>query len=155
MANGKYQEWLTKEKLKCLESMARKGYRDIDIAKKIGISKVTFYDWKKRFPKFAEALQRGKDEYDDTVEETLYNMTQGYYVDEEVVEVREDAAGNKILHRKKTKRYIPPSITAIIYWLQNRRGDVWKTRASEHQNRKIQLDQKRLELDQEKQEDKW
>lgn len=155
MANGKYQEWLTKEKLKCLESMARKGYRDIDIAKKIGISKVTFYDWKKRFPKFAEALQRGKDEYDDTVEETLYNMTQGYYVDEEVVEVREDAAGNKILHRKKTKRYIPPSITAIIYWLQNRRGDVWKTRASEHQNKKIQLDQKRLELDQEKQEDKW
>lgn len=155
MANGKYQEWLTKEKLKCLENMARKGYRDIDIAKKIGISKVTFYDWKKRFPKFAEALQRGKDEYDDTVEETLYNMTQGYYVDEEVVEVREDAAGNKILHRKKTKRYIPPSITAIIYWLQNRRGDVWKTRASEHQNKKIQLDQKRLELDQEKQEDKW
>lgn len=155
MANGKYQEWLTKEKLKCLESMARKGYRDIDIAKKIGISKVTFYDWKKRFPKFAEALQRGKDEYDDAVEETLYNMTQGYYVDEEVVEVREDAAGNKILHRKKTKRYIPPSITAIIYWLQNRRGDVWKTRASEHQNRKIQLDRKRLELDQEKQEDKW
>lgn len=155
MANGKYQEWLTKEKLKCLESMARKGYRDIDIAKKIGISKVTFYDWKKRFPKFAEALQRGKDEYDDTVEETLYNMTQGYYVDEEVVEVREDAAGNKILHRKKTKRYIPPSITAIIYWLQNRRGDTWKTRASEHQSRKIQLDQKRLELDQEKQEDKW
>lgn len=155
MANGKYQEWLTAEKLKCLESMARKGYRDIDIAKKIGISKVTFYDWKKRFPKFAEALQRGKDEYDDAVEDTLYNMTQGYYVDEEVVEVREDAAGNKILHRKKTKRYIPPSITAIIYWLQNRRGDVWKTRASEHQNRKIQLDQKRLELDQEKQEDKW
>lgn len=155
MANGKYQEWLTKEKLKCLENMARKGYRDIDIAKKIGISKVTFYDWKKRFPKFAEALQRGKDEYDDAVEDTLYNMTQGYYVDEEVVEVREDAAGNKILHRKKTKRYIPPSITAIIYWLQNRRGDVWKTRASEHQNRKIQLDQKRLELDQEKQEDKW
>lgn len=155
MANGKYQEWLTKEKLKCLESMARKGYRDIDIAKKIGISKVTFYDWKKRFPKFAEALQRGKDEYDDAVEETLYNMTQGYYVDEEVVEVREDAAGNKILHRKKTKRYIPPSITAIIYWLQNRRGDTWKTRASEHQNKKIQLDQKRLELDQEKQEDKW
>ena len=140
MANGKYQEWLTKEKLKCLESMARKGYRDIDIAKKIGISKVTFYDWKKRFPKFAEALQRGKDEYDDAVEETLYNMTQGYYVDEEVVEVREDAAGNKILHRKKTKRYIPPSITAIIYWLQNRRGDTWKTRASEHQNKKIQLD---------------
>ena len=155
MANGKYQEWLTKEKLKCLESMARKGYRDIDIAKKIGISKVTFYDWKKRFPKFAEALQRGKDEYDDAVEETLYNMTQGYYVDEEVGEVREDAAGNKILHRKKTKRYIPPSITAIIYWLQNRRGDVWKTRASEYQNRKIQFDQKRLELDQEKQEDKW
>lgn len=155
MANGKYQEWLTAEKLKRLECMARKGYRDIDIAKKIGISKVTFYDWKKRFPKFAEALQRGKDEYDDAVEDTLYNMTQGYYVDEEVVEVREDAAGNKILHRKKTKRYIPPSITAIIYWLQNRRGDVWKTRASEHQNRKIQLDQKRLELDQEKQEDKW
>lgn len=155
MANGKYKEWLKKDKLKRLEHMARNGARDIDIAKKIGISKVTLYEWKKRFPEFAEALKKGKDEYDDEVEETLYNLTQGYYVDEEVVEIREDAAGNKILHRKKTKRYIPPSVTAIIYWLQNRRGDTWKTRASEHQNKQLQLNQKRLELEKEKQEDKW
>lgn len=155
MANGRYQEWATKEQLKRLEHWARQGLRDIDIAKRIGISKVTFYNWKKKYPEFAEAVKKGKDEYDDTVEETLYNLTQGYYVDEEVVEIREDATGNKILHRKKTKRYIPPSVTAIIYWLQNRRGDTWKTRASEHQNKQIQLNQKRLELEQEKQEDKW
>ena len=155
MANGRYQEWATRERLKRLEHWARQGLRDIDIAKRIGISKVTFYNWKKKYPEFAEAVKKGKDEYDDTVEETLYNLTQGYYVDEEVVEMREDAAGNKILHRKKTKRYIPPSVTAIIYWLQNRRGDVWKTRASEHQNKQNQLNQKRLELEQEKQENKW
>ena len=65
MANGKYKEWLKKDKLKRLEHMARNGARDIDIAKKIGISKVTLYEWKKRFPEFAEALKKGKDEYDD------------------------------------------------------------------------------------------
>jgi len=155
VANGRYQEWATQEQLKRLEHWARQGLRDIDIAKRIGISKVTFYNWKKKYPEFAEAIKKGKDEYDDKVEETLYNLTQGYYVDEEVVEIREDATGNKILHHKKTKRYIPPSVTAIIYWLQNRRGDVWKTRASEHQNKQIQLNQKRLELEQEKQEEKW
>nr|DAY40714.1 MAG TPA: hypothetical protein [Caudoviricetes sp.] len=33
MANGKYKEWLKKDKLKRLEHMARNGARDIDIAK--------------------------------------------------------------------------------------------------------------------------
>lgn len=155
MANGKYQEWLTKEKLKRLEHMARKGYRDIDIAKKIGISKVTLYNWKKQFPEFAEALKKGKDDYDDEVEEALFNLTKGYYVEEETVKIEEDEEGNRTIVRKKTKRYIAPSVTAMIYWLQNRRGDRWKTKATEFQNNQTQINKERLKLEKEKQEDKW
>lgn len=155
MANGKYKEWLNKDKLKQLEHMARNGARDIDIAKKIGISKVTLYEWKKRFPEFAEALKKGKDEYDDEVEEALYNLTKGYYVEEETVKIEEDEEGNRTIVRKKTKRYITPSVTAIIYWLQNRRGDRWKTKATEFQNNQTQINKERLKLEKEKQEDKW
>ena len=155
MANGKYKEWLKKDKLKLLEHMARNGARDVDIAKKIGISKVTLYEWKKRFPEFAEALKRGKDEYDDEVEEALYNLTKGYYVEEETVKIEEDEEGNRTIVRKKTKRYIAPSVTAMIYWLQNRRGDRWKTKATEFQNNQTQINKERLKLEKEKQEDKW
>ena len=155
MANGKYKEWLKKDNLKRLEHMARNGARDVDIAKKIGISKVTLYEWKKRFPEFAEALKKGKDEYDDEVEEALYNLTKGYYVEEETVKIEEDEEGNRTIVRKKTKRYITPSVTAMIYWLQNRRGDRWKTKATEYQNNQMQLNKERLQLDKEKQEDKW
>ena len=44
MAKGKFQEWLTDEGLTLLEGWARKGYRDKDIADRIGISVSTLYE---------------------------------------------------------------------------------------------------------------
>lgn len=60
MAKGKYQQWLEPDNLTLLKGFARNGYTDEDIAQKMGISAVTLYEWKKRFPQIAKALKRVK-----------------------------------------------------------------------------------------------
>ena len=45
MAKGKYHEWLTEEALARLQGWKRNGLTDEQIAKNIGISTVTLYDW--------------------------------------------------------------------------------------------------------------
>ncbi len=155
MAKGKYEQWLTPERLKLLEKWAKQGLTDREIAGKIGINVKTLYDWKNKYSNFSNALKKGKDYYDDEVEDALYKSTQGYYVEEEVTEISQYGDGKKQIKKKTVKRYIPPSTTAIIYWLQNRRGDRWKTRASEAQEKQIEINRKRLELEEQKQEDNW
>ncbi len=68
---AKYADWITEDKLLLLESWARDGLLDEVIAKKIGISKTTLYDWKKKFPNFANALKKGKEVVDIEVENAL------------------------------------------------------------------------------------
>ena len=53
------------------EDWARQGLRDEDIAKKLGISKDTFYEYKKMFPDFSDAIKRGKAPIDFEVENKL------------------------------------------------------------------------------------
>ena len=49
MAKGKYQEWLTEEGLLQLESWARDGLTDEQIASNMGISRETLSQWKKKY----------------------------------------------------------------------------------------------------------
>lgn len=60
MAKGKYQQWLEPDNLLLLQAWARDGFTDEQIATKIGISKQTFYDWKKKYPDFSDSLKREK-----------------------------------------------------------------------------------------------
>lgn len=96
MAKGKYQKWLEPEGLIRLEGWARDGLTDEQIANNIGISAGTLYDWKARFEEFSEALKKGKEVVDYEVENAL---------------VKEALSGN---------------VTAIIFWLKNRRPDKWR-----------------------------
>ena len=54
MAKGKYQEWLEEDKLILLEGWKRDGLTDEQIAKNIGITLSTFYEWKKKYSDFSE-----------------------------------------------------------------------------------------------------
>ena len=78
MAKGKYQEWLETEKLILVEGWARDGLTDVQIAEKIGISKQTFYDWKKKYIDFSDSLKRGKEVVDREVENALLKRALGY-----------------------------------------------------------------------------
>lgn len=52
MAKGKYEKWLKEENLLLLEGWARDGLTDEQIAKNIGITVSTFYEWKKSIRRF-------------------------------------------------------------------------------------------------------
>ena len=58
MAKGKYEKWLKEENLLLLEGWARDGLTDEQIAKNMGITAKTLWEWKKRYGNICNALDR-------------------------------------------------------------------------------------------------
>ena len=88
MAKGKYQEWLTEEGLLQLESWARDGLTDEQIASNMGISRETLSQWKKKYSDISDTLKRGKAVVDIQVENALLKRALGYSYDEVTKELR-------------------------------------------------------------------
>lgn len=118
MAKGKYQKWLEPESLILLEGWARDGLTDEQIAKNIGITLSTFYEWKKKYSEISESLKKGKEVVDIEVENALLKRALGYRYDEITLE-------NGIETKRVTKEVVPDT-TAQIFWLKNRRPDKWR-----------------------------
>ena len=127
MAKGKYQEWLTPDGLLLLEGYARDGLSDEQIAAKIGIGTSTFYRWQESYREFREAIKKGKAPVDMEVENALLKRALGFEYEEVITEVYGD--GKK--HVKKVKKYMPPDVTAQIFWLKNRKPDQFRDKPVE------------------------
>jgi len=109
VAKGKYEEWLTAEGLILLEGWARDGLTDEQIAKNIGIKRPTLYEWKKRHPDISDALKKGKAVIDYEVENALL------------------------------KNALEGDTTAQIFWLKNRRADMWRNKVETNQKQQNRL----------------
>lgn len=101
MAKGKYEKWLKKENLLLLEGWARDGLTDEQIAKNIGITLSTLYEWKKKYSEISESLKKGKEVVDYQVENALLSSA------------------------------LEGNTTAQIFWLKNRRPDKWRDKQKE------------------------
>ncbi len=101
MAKGKYKEWLETDRLILLQGWARDGLTDEQIAHNIGINKKTLYEWKKKYSNFGNALKKGKEIIDYAVENALL------------------------------KKALDGDVTAMIFWLKNRRPDKWRDKPQE------------------------
>ena len=108
-----------------IEGWARDGLTDEQIAKNIGISKQTFYDWKKKYADFSDSLKNGKEVIDIQVENSLLKRALGY----EYEEISEKYEGGILTERKITKKQVVPDTTAQIFWLKNRKPSVWRDKA--------------------------
>jgi hypothetical protein len=124
-------------------SLAIHGADDKDIASAMHITRQTLYRWKfelddNRKPKkdengepiltsFGKALSEGKDISDSKTERSLYKSGLGYYVEEEerTIEVNKDGS-TKLGDLRTKKKYIPPNVTAQIFWLKNRKKEQWR-----------------------------
>ena len=121
MAKGKYQRWLTPDGLTLLEGWARDGLTDEQIARNCRISRQTLNEWRNTYPSISDALKKGKEVVDIEVENALLKRALGYEYTETMVE--ESETGFKT---RKTKKFVPPDVTAQIFWLKNRRPEVWR-----------------------------
>lgn len=92
----------------------------------MGIRPSTFYEWQNRFPEILDTLKKGKAPVDLEVENALLKSALGFEYEETVTEIVEQPDGTQRKLIKKFKRYCPPSNTAQIFWLKNRRVDRWR-----------------------------
>ena len=113
----------------CIEGWARDGLTDDQIAAKMGIHPATFYRWQADHCELRDAIKRGKAPVDIEVENALLKRARGgFEVKEKRVERWKDANGNEREHTVIITREVPPDVTAQIYWLNNRRPDIWRNR---------------------------
>ena len=124
MAKGKYQEWLEPEGLLKLEGWARDGLTDEQMAKNMGVRTSTLYDWKKKYSEISESLKKGKEVVDRAVENALLKRALGY----SYTETTKELVGTKMIVTKEVVKEVQPDTTAQIFWLKNRRPDIWRDR---------------------------
>lgn len=96
MAKGKYEKWLEPENLILIEGWARDGLTDEQIAKNMGVSVKTLFNWKTAYLPILQALKKGKEVVDYQVENALLSSA------------------------------LEGNTTAQIFWLKNRRPDKWR-----------------------------
>lgn len=125
---AKYQEWLEGDNLILIQGWARDGLSDEQIAHNMGIAYSTLREWKKKYSAFSAVLKKTKDVVDKEVENALRKTSEGFYVEETTEELRwnRDKGCYEMVVTKRVKKYIPPSTAAQIFWLKNRKPDVWK-----------------------------
>ncbi|WP_297134059.1 hypothetical protein [Terrisporobacter sp.] len=109
---------LTEPKLILIEGWARDGLTDEQIYNNLGISKDSFYKYKKQYSDFSDSLKRGKEIVDYEVENALLKRALGYEYDEITYENGEEV--------KRVTKQVAPDTTAQIFWLKNRKADKWR-----------------------------
>lgn len=132
MAKGKYEHWLTTEGLLQLESWARNGLTDEQLASNMGVSRSTLAEWKKKYQDISDTLKRGKEIVDIQVENALLKRALGYkYTEitkERTVELdpRTGEPEYKMVVTKEVVKEVQGDVTAQIFWLKNRKPIEWR-----------------------------
>lgn len=141
MAKSKWETHV-KDRLIEVEGWARDGLTDEQIAKNLGISIRTFYEYKEKYPQFLQSLKRGKEIVDREVENALLKKAIGgkekILKPMKIKNVIYSDAGKKLKESEEIvmveeEVLIIPDTTAQIFWLKNRKPDVWRDKtAIEH-----------------------
>ena len=98
MKRNKYDYWLTEDGLLLLQGWARDGLTDEQIAHNVGINVATLYTWKNKYSEINDTLKQTKEIVDRQVENALHKKAMG------------------------------GDVTAMIFWLKNRRSKEWRDR---------------------------
>lgn len=97
------------------------GATDEDLADFFKVSIRTIANWKSEFPEFLQALKSGKETADDRVERSLYQRAVGYTHD-----AVHFSSFQGVVTETPYRNHCPPDVTAQIFWLKNRRPDLWR-----------------------------
>lgn len=106
-----------------VQKLCRLGATDAEVADFFAVDRTTVWRWGHAHPEFAEAMTLGKGPADDRVERSLYHRAIGYEHPEDKIFIRD---GEPVV--VPTVKHYPPDTTAAIFWLKNRRPDLWRDR---------------------------
>ena len=112
------------EKVALIEGWAKDGLTQQQIAHNLGIGLTTLKDYMKKSSSISTAIKKGKEVTDYQVENALF------------------------------KSAINGNVTAMIFWLKNRRPDKWRDRRESAEidlmQREMELKERKFELEQSK-----
>lgn len=113
-----------------VRKLALLGATDEQIADFLQISVATLNRWKESEPRFLSALKKGKERADAAVAKSLYQRALGYK--HKAVKIFADPKTGAEKQVEYVEHY-PPETVACIFWLKNRRPDLWRdVKAVEH-----------------------
>lgn len=108
--------------------LCKLGATDEELALFFKVSVRTIYRWKVQHAEFCQAIKAAATEADDRVERSLYHRAVGYTYDATKIMLYK---GEVI--REDYKEHVPPDTTAAIFWLKNRKPELWREKlAHEH-----------------------
>ena len=101
--------------------LCRLGATDRELADFFGVVESTINNWKLAHSEFLESIKTGKAMSDAEVADRLFKRATGY--SHTAVKIFND--GGTPLEVEYTEHY-PPDTAACIFWLKNRRSDLWR-----------------------------
>ena len=122
---ARVDRWLESEGLDLLAGWCREGLNLEEIAAKMGVGVATLRRWRKKYPDLEETLKRGRDAADIAVESALFKRAVGY-VSEEITKQLDKSGA--LVGVKVVQKVVEPNVTAQLFWLKNRRPDLWSER---------------------------
>lgn len=124
MAGGRPSKFKS-EYAKQAEKLCNLGATDEDLADFFQVSIRTINNWKSEHPQFLQSLKGGKDQADDRVERSLYQRAVGYTHDS-----THFSSFQGSVTETPFRNHCPPDVTAQIFWLKNRKPELWRDRQS-------------------------
>lgn len=116
-----------KEFLLSIESMARDGLDEAQIAEQIGVHRSYFCELKNKYPELDNAVKRGRKPLDIIVEDSLYKRAIGLKVKKItrkwVVAPDGTQSDAEIILEEETE--LPPDTGAAMAWLKHRKPEQW------------------------------
>lgn len=113
-----YKDWVEGAGLEKICEWSRHGLSDRQIAKNIGVTTMTFYNWKKRFAEFAEAVDKAKSELKIELEKSMFELAIGKAFVEEIKTILDPNTG-KVIRVEKTRKQLPPNANLQTFLAKN------------------------------------
>ena len=103
--------------------LAQRGLTDVEVADFFDVTVRTIYRWKGESDEFCHALRAGKEIADERIENSIFMRAAGF--EHDAVKIFMPAGATEPVYAEY-KEYVPPDTNAAIFWLKNRKGDVWR-----------------------------
>jgi|GEM_PF-556241 len=131
-ANGGASTYL-REYAEQVVKLCRLGIPDQEIAGFYGVDVATLRCWESEQPEFLKSVINGRTLADAEVADRLYQRSCGY----SHVAIKFVTHKGIITDREEYVKHYPPDTQACIFWLKNRRPDLWREKVEIEPNREL------------------